>query len=368
MHQLFVFIRKEFQHILRDRRTMLVLFGMPIVWIILFGFALTTEVKESKIAVLDHSKDEMTQQLLQQIEASKYFMIDRMIQSPSEIESALEGRRIKMVMVLPKDFQYHLNHQNTAQIELITDATDPNLANTVVNYANQIIRNFQERNYPQQELPMTINIESRMLYNPQLVGAYMFVPGVIALILMLICTMMTSVALVKEKELGTMEVILVSPLKKIMFIVSKAIPYFFISLIIVAMILSLSYFVLDVPIKGSLIFLFLESALFIFTCLSLGLLISSVTNSQQVAMLISLMALMLPTIMLSGFMFPIENMPRLLQIISNVVPARWFFTIIKSIMIKGMGIADLLKETAILVGFTIVLMAISIGKFKERLA
>ena len=368
MHQLLVFIKKEFQHILRDKRTMLVLFGMPIVQIILFGFALTTEVKESKIAVLDQSKDAMSQQLLEQFGASKYFQIYQMISSPTEIEPALESRHVKMVMIIPKDFNFKLNHENSAQIELITDATDPNLANTMVNYANQIIRVFQQRNYPQQDLPMTINIETRMLYNPQLVGAYMFVPGVIALILMLICTMMTSVALVKEKEIGTMEVILVSPLKKIMFIISKAVPYLFLSLLIVAMILSLSYFVLQVPIKGSLLFLFIESALFILTCLSLGLLISSVTSSQQIAMLISLMALMLPTIMLSGFMFPIENMPKLLQIISNIVPARWFFTIIKSIMIKGMGITDLLKETLILVGFTLVLMAISISKFKERLA
>jgi ABC-2 type transport system permease protein len=216
-------------------------------------------------------------------------------------------------------------------------------------------------------MPMTINIETKMLYNPQLVGAYMFVPGVIALILMLICTMMTSVALVREKELGTMEVILVSPLKKLMFIVAKAVPYLVLSLMIVGMILLLSYFVLDVPIRGNLLLLLMESALFILLCLSLGLLISSLTGSQQVAMLISLIGLMLPTIMLSGFMFPIENMPKILQVISHIVPARWFFIIIKSIMIKGMGILDLLKETAILMGFTLVLISVSIAKFKERL-
>lgn len=346
---------------------MLVLFGMPIMQILIFGFALTTEVKETRVAVLDLSGDAYTQQLVDKFESSRYFSIHRMLTSRNDIQPALEDRHVKMVMVLPGNFQFDLNHEREATIELITDATDPNIANTVVRYAQQIIMDFRQMHYPMEKMPMTIEVETRMLYNPQLVGAYMFVPGVIALILMLICTMMTSVALVREKELGTMEIILVSPLKKLMFIVAKAVPYLVLSLMIVVMILSLSYFILNVPIRGSLLVLFLESALFILTCLSLGLLISSLTNSQQVAMLISLIGLMLPTIMLSGFMFPIENMPKILRVISHIVPSRWFFTIIKSIMIKGMGIGDLLKETGILLGFTVVLMTISIAKFKERL-
>lgn len=346
---------------------MLVLFGMPIAQILIFGFALTTEVKETRIAVLDNARDIYSQQLISKFESSKYFTIYKMLESQSEIEPTLENRHVKMVVILPDDFQFSLNHEQEAMVELVTDATDPNIANTIVRYAQQIIQDFSKVHYPLQVMPMSIHIETKMLYNPQLIGAYMFVPGVIAMILMLICTMMTSVALVREKELGTMEVILVSPLKKIMFIVAKAVPYFFISLMIVIMILSLSYFVMGVPIRGSLVTLLLESALFIFMCLSLGLLISSLTNSQQVAMLISLIGLMLPTIMLSGFMFPIENMPKILQVISHIVPARWFFMIIKSIMIKGMGITDLLKETLLLLGFTVILIAVSTAKFKERL-
>lgn len=368
MKQFLVFVQKEIYHILRDYRTMLVLFGMPIVQILLFGFALSTEVKESNIVIYDQAKDVVSQQLIYEIQESKYFEIIQLIHSPLEIETALKSRDIKMVIIFPNNLQYDLAHENQATIQMITDATDPNVANTLVNYANGIIRDFQERTYPHQKMPFQIDVVSRMLYNPQLIGAYIFVPGVIALVLMLVCTMMTSVAIVKEKELGTMEILLVSPMRKLTFISSKAVPYFLLSLIIVSIILILSVFVLNVPIKGSLLLLFAESALYIITCLSLGLMISNFTNSQQVAMLVSLIGLMLPTIMLSGFMFPVENMPLPLQVISNIVPAKWFFFITKSIMVKGLGILAIWKETCVLVGFSFILLIASISKFKIRLA
>jgi ABC-2 type transport system permease protein len=208
----------------------------------------------------------------------------------------------------------------------------------------------------------------RMLYNPQLKGAHNFVPGVMALVLMLVCVMMTAVSIVKEKETGTMEILLVSPFKPILVILAKAVPYLLLSLINVVSILLLSVFLLDLPIHGSILLLFAESTLFIITCLTLGIFISVKTDSQQTAMLISLMGMLLPTILFSGFMFPIENMPLPLQIISNIVPSKWFYIIVNSIMIKGLGIAAIWKETLILVGITSFLLVISLKSFKIRLS
>jgi ABC-2 type transport system permease protein len=207
-----------------------------------------------------------------------------------------------------------------------------------------------------------------MLYNPQLKGAYNFVPGVMAMVLMLVCTMMTAITIVREKETGTMEVMLVSPVQPLKIIVAKAVPYLLLSIINIISILLLSVYVLDVPINGSIFLLMSEGTLFIITCLSFGLLISNVTDSQQTAMFIALVGMFLPTVMLSGFMFPIENMPLPLRVISNIVPAKWFYIIIKSIMIKGLGIQFIWKETLILAGMTLLLLALSIKNFKIRLA
>lgn len=207
-----------------------------------------------------------------------------------------------------------------------------------------------------------------MLYNPQLKGAPNFVPGVIALVLMLVCVMMTAVSIVREKENGTMEVLLVSPFKPLFVILSKAVPYLMLSLINVASILLVSSLILKVPINGSLLLLFAESTLFIVTCLALGIFISIKVNSQQVAMLISLMGMLLPTILFSGFMFPIENMPLPLQLLSNIIPAKWFYIIVKSIMIKGLGFSFIWKETLILLGMLLFFLFMSVKNFKTRLA
>jgi len=269
---------------------------------------------------------------------------------------------------LPKNFYQDLMHENKAYVQLIADASDPNVANTLTNYATVIIMDYQSRINQHKKLPYTINTEVKMLYNPQLKGAYSFVPGVMAMVLMLVCTMMTAITIVREKETGTMEVMLVSPVKPLKIIVAKAVPYLLLSLVNIASILSLSVFVLDVPINGSLTLLIAESVLFTITSLSLGLLISSSTNSQQTAMFISLTGMFLPTVMLSGFMFPVENMPLLLQLISNLVPAKWYYTIVKSVMIKGVGIESIWQETLILVGMTVLLLVLSIKKFKIRLS
>ena len=368
MKQFLSFIKKEFYHIFRDKRTMFILLGMPVIQIIIFGFALTNEVKNSKIAVLDQSKDEATISLIAQIEASRYFEVEKIIHSANEIEPIFKQGKIKLVIILPPHFSEDLQHFNKAQVQLIADASDPNVANTLTNYASAIIMDYQKRITNERKLPYTINTQMRMLYNPELKGAYNFVPGVMAMVLLLVCTMMTAITIVREKEIGTMEVILVSPMKPLMVVMAKAVPYLLLSSINIASILLLSVFVLDVPINGNLFLLVSESLLFTLVSLSLGLLISSKAESQQTAMFISLIALFLPTVMLSGFMFPIENMPLPLRVVSNIIPAKWYYSIVRSVMIKGIGLHAVWKETLILIGMLFFFLGMAIKNFKIRLA
>ena len=367
MKQFLSFVKKEFFHILRDRQTMFILLGMPIVQIIIFGFALTNEVKNARIAVLDNAEDMATHAIIQELDASRYFELETRLHSYNDVEAAFRKGRIKLAVIFPQRFNEDLLHFNKAQVQLVADASDPNVANTLSNYARAIVMDYQDRITKGRKLPYTVNTETRMLYNPQLKGAYSMVPGVMAMVLMLVCTMMTAITIVKEKELGTMEVLLVSPISPIKIIVAKAVPYLILSIVNISSILLLSVFVLGVPVNGSLTLLVLESILFTLTCLAFGLLISSTTDSQQTAMFISLTGMFLPTVMLSGFMFPIENMPLPLRIISNVVPAKWYYSIVRSVMIKGVGFGSVWKETLILTGMLLFLLIVSIRKFKIRL-
>lgn len=366
LQQFLSFVKKEMLHIWRDRRTLFILFGMPVAQIMLFGFALSTEVKNAGVAVLDPSNDEETRAIIAKLDGSKYFDITTMLQSPRDIPSQFQKGTVKLVLVFPHHFAENLRHGNSAGLQLIADATDPNVATTITQYASAIINHYQQERF-NVLLPHKITTEVRMMYNPQLLSAYNFVPGVMAMVLLLVCTMMTSIAIVREKENGTMEVLLASPLPPLMVIVAKAVPYLLLSVVNIASILALSVWVLQVPIAGSLALLVFESTLFTITALSLGLFISTVTASQQVAMMISLVGMFLPTLMLSGFMFPIENMPVPLQVMSHLVPARWFYQIARDVMIKGLGFAAVWKETLILLGMTILLLVVSLKKYKIRL-
>jgi len=367
MKQLFTFIKKEFHHILRDKRSMLVLLGLPIVQLLIFGFAITTETRNCNIAILDNSKDEATQNIITRIESSTYFDIDRTLSTNDQAYKAFKTGHIKLAIVFQPNFQNDLSHTNKAQIQIITDASDPNQANTLANYVSAIVMEYQQELNQNKELPYTINTEIRMLYNPQLKGEYSSVPGVMGMILLLISAMMTSISIVKEKEIGTMEVLLVSPMKPSVIIVSKVIPYFIVSLVNVITILLISNFVFGIPIQGSFILLSFITIIYIICSLALGILISTVTNSQQAAMIISLMGLMLPVVMLSGYAFPIANMPLILQIISNIIPAKWYIIMVKDVMIKGIGLFEIWQELLIILGMTTFFLVLSIKRFKVRL-
>lgn len=367
MKQLFPFIRKEFYHLLRDRRTLLILLAMPIIQVLLFGFALSTEIKNTKVAVFDQDKSTFSAQLVSKIHENQYFDIEKNLTSNKDFENAFKDGKTKLLLVIPSDFSENLTQGKKAKLQILVDGTDVNLGNQIANYFQNIVLDFYQSQQKETLQTFSVSPEIRMLYNPQLKGAPNFVPGVVALVLLIVCVMMTAIAIVKEKETGTMEILLVSPMKPQFIIISKAIPYFILAMGILGVILLLSYFLLDLPIKGSIILLFFVSTIFIITNLLIGILISIFSKTQQQAMLFSLMGTMLPTLMLSGFMFPIENMPIPLQVMSNIIPAKWYYIMIKNIMIKGTGLAVIWKSLLILTGMMMVLFTIAVKKFKIRL-
>ena len=368
MNQFFVFVKKEWLHIWRDTRTFIILLLMPVVQMIVFGFALTNEVKNAEIAVFDQSNDISTTAIIDQLNASQYFKVTRYLHSYDEIEATFKKGKVGLAMVFPQNFRGDLLHNNYAQIQLIADASDPNTANTLTNYASAIINDYRQSLSQNQPIPFNIGTQQKMLYNPELKSAYSFVPGIMGLVLMLVATMMTAISIVREKELGTMEVIYVSPLKPFRIIIAKTIPYLGVSIFNIVSLLFLSFYVLKVPINGSITLLVLENILFTITALAIGILISNSAKTQQSAMTTSLMTLFLPTLLFSGFLFPLENMPMPLQIFANLVPTKWYYIIMESVMIKGLGFMDVWKETLILAAMTVALLGISIRNFKIRLA
>ena len=362
------FVIKEFYHIFRDYRSMVILFGMPLVQILIFGFAISTEINNAGIAILDNSKDAVTQKITNKLLSSGYFKLEANLSDYKEIEPMFRKGNIKEVIIFENNFAKKLETEKKANIQIIADASDPNTASLITSYTSNIINNYQLEMMKNQQLPMQINPEVKMLYNEELKSVFMFVPGTITVLLMLISAMMTSISITREKELGTMEILLASPLKPIQIIVGKVVPYVFISFMIAVIILILGFTVFGMPVQGSLFLLMSECLLFILMALSLGILISTVTQTQQTAMMISMFALMLPTILLSGFIFPIENMPLPLQVFSNVIPPKWFIIIIKNIMLKGVGLGYIWKETLILLGMTLFFIVLSVKKFKIRLS
>lgn len=359
------FLHKEFLHILRDRRTLLVLFGMPVMQIILFGYAINTEVKEARVAVLDQSHDARSNALIQALFASHYFVDAGRVQSGDEIEQVFRAGSAKMVVEIPPDLGRRME-EGRARIALIADASDPNVSNIITSYGAQMITRWAARE-PAYRMPEVVAVEHRLHYNPEMKSVYLFVPGVITIVLMLVSAMLTSISIAREKEYGSMEVMLVSPLRPATIIVGKAVPYLLLSLLNAAFVFTVARLLFHVPMRGNYLLLGFEGLLFIMTALSLGLLFSSAAKTQQTALMLSLFVLMMPTILLSGFIFPTSSMPLPLQIVSNVMPAKHFIIILRAIMLKGAGLDVVWPQTLILIGMTLLLLAISVKKFKVRL-
>ncbi len=361
------FVIKEFNHILRDFRTLLILFAMPAIQILVFGFVVTNELKDIRIAVLDQSGDRYTRDITNKIMSSGYFIFDGYLESTRQIEQKFREGNVKQVIIFEPGFGHKLIREKSADIQLLADASDANTANLVVSYTSAIIQDYMMDLRKKTGGNLQILPEIRMMYNENMAGAYMFVPGVMALILMIVSALMTSISITREKEMGTMETLLVSPLNPLQIVLGKVTPYVALSFINAVTIVALGYFVFGLPVHGSLGLLLLECLLFISVALSLGIFISTMVDTQQMAMFLSMMILMLPTILLSGFIFPVENMPDILQWLSCLVPAKYFIIIVKSIMLKGTGIAFVWKETLVLVFMMLFFIGSSIRRFKIRL-
>ncbi len=361
------FVKKEFIHIFRDRRTLLILFGMPVAQILIFGYVVTNEIKEARIAIYDQSKDAVTRKITDKILSSGYFRLSRRIESGDQIKEIFQQGDIKEVIVFEPNFDEKLTNEGSAQVQILLDATDANMANLLQSYTAGIIGDYSRQiRVSSGDMPV-IQAQPRMLFNNELKSVYMFVPGTMALILMLVTAMMTSISITREKEMGTMEVLLVSPLKSIQIIAGKVAPYVSLAFLNAVVILALGYLVFGMPVHGSILLLLAETLLYIIMALSLGIFISTVSPTQQVAMFVSMFALLLPTMLLSGFIFPVENMPWPLQWLSTIIPAKYFIILIKSIMIKGTGLLFIWKETLVLLGMTAAFIGLSILNFRIRL-
>lgn len=360
------FIQKEFRHILRDRRTMLILFGMPVIQMILFGFAIRNEIRDAKIAVWDRSHDHLSRELTTKLLSSGYFIAARDVETVEEVHAAFRKGLIKEAVVIEPQFAQRLLRDRKANIQLIADAADPNVSRLVISYTQAIVQDFQ-REQLDGMFAAPVQVDVRLLYNPELKSVVLFVPGLIALLMMLVSALMTSITITREKEMGTMEVLLVSPLRPVQIVVGKVIPYLVLSFINVTTILVLAQTVFGVPFRGSYVLFYAESLIFVTTALALGVMISTIAPNQQTAMMIALSGLMLPVIIFSGFIFPVSSMPPVLQFISHIVPAKWYLVIVKGIMLKGVGLDVIWKETLILTGMALFFLMVSFKRLKVRL-
>jgi len=367
MKALKAFIKKEFLHIFRDWRTLIVIFAIPAIQIIVFGYAISNDVKYVSVGIWDKANDELSRKIIAKLKFSEFFKVNAIINNDNEIEKLLKSNKVKEVIIIGSDFSKKLLRERKANIQIIADATEANTSNLSVNYTTAIINSFAKEIIKQPLNSSILVTEVKMLYNPELQSSWMFIPGIIALILTLISVMLTSVSIVKEKEFGSMELLIVTPLKSITIILGKVIPYFFLSIVNISLIFLLGRFLFSLPFEGSILTLYILTLLYIILALSIGIFISVIVDNQQVAMLISLVALMLPTILLSGFIFPIENMPKWLQILSSMLPPRYFIEALRGILLKGNGLKELWSNFIVILFMVIFFITISIKKYKSRL-
>lgn len=359
MKEFWSFIIKETQHIMRDRRTMMILFGMPIILMLIFGFAISTDVRNVRTVVVMSQIDHQTQRMINALDESEYFKVLYKMHTPAEAEQLIRNQKADMGIVFSTDFA-----SKHGGVQLITDGTDPNMAQQYNNYASQIM-GTQLMNVMQRKSPSAIAL--KMLYNPQMKSSYNFVPGIMGILLMLICAMMTSISIVREKERGTMEVLLVSPVRPFLIILAKAVPYLVLAFVVLLAILLMSRFVLFVPIAGSLWLILLVSTIYIFMALSLGLLISTIAKTQMAALLMSAVMLLMPCTMLSGMMFPIESMPHVLQWVAALIPPRYYISAMRKLLIMGVSFRYVLPEVITLLGMTTLFLTVALLKFNKRL-
>jgi ABC-2 type transport system permease protein len=366
-------LQKEAFHILRDRRTLIVLIALPVVQVVLFGFAIRTDIDGVRLAVVDSAPDYATMALRNRFASAGVFRTVSVVARTADLEPLFQNGQAQQAIVFKPGFAADLARGEPAQILIVTDATEPNTGSLLQAYAQAVIDGYQRELSASATSSVTsasrivIAPDVRVRFNPTRASSNLFVPGLMAFVLTIVSSMMTAISLTREKETGTMEAMLVSPLRPLEIIVGKVAPYLVIGFVSAIAIIVEARLVFRVPLRGSLLLLLFEAALFILVSLSLGILVSARTSSQRLAMMAALLGTMLPNVLLSGFIFPVESMPWLLRILSNIVPGRWFVVIARGIMLKGVGLAYVWQETLVLAVMAAVLLAASVHSFKERL-
>ncbi|MBE0643605.1 MAG: ABC transporter permease [Bacteroidetes bacterium] len=363
--RLLAIVRKEFTHIFRDWRTLLIIILMPILMIVLYGYAITLDMRNIAFGVIDDARTPESRALVEAFTENGFFKPLGREVNRQEIEQLFMRRDALMVIVIPREFSRELQPGKRARVQLLIDASDSNVGTFVSNYAEQVLQLYNRR--LNGSIPLLYDIAPRIFYNPDMNSTYFFVPGLVALILMLISALLTSIAITREKETGTLEQILVSPVHSREIILGKVFPYILLGLMNAAIILISARLLFNVPMRGSLLLLGMLSLVYVFVALSFGLMISTVAKTQLVAMFMTLMATILPTIMLSGFIFPVSSMPEPLQYLARILPATYFLIIIRGIMLKGVGLAELWPDSLILTGLGFFLVVIAIRRFRMRL-
>ena len=357
--------KKEFLHIIYDKRSLMIIIAMPMLMLILFGYALNMEIENVELAVLDFDRSSASQKLIDEFDGSNFFRVFHYNGPTESVEELFLRRQARVILVIDQHFSRNFQRQAITPVQIMIDASDPNAGTLIRSYCNGIILAFNSKYGG--SLPIPFEIKPRIWYNPDLKSAYFFVPGLIALILIMISALLTSITVAREKELGTMEQILVSPVKPLEIIIGKVLPYIFLALLDGLLILILGKILYDIPIEGNHFLLLLFSLIYILTALSFGLMISTLVKTQQVAMMIAIAATLLPTIMLSGFIFPIQSMPIVLQYISYIVPAKYYIIIIRGILLKGNTLIQLLPQAIFLTIMSLVLLRRAIGRFRTNL-
>ncbi len=364
-HRIRTIARKECYHILYDFRTLFILFLMPIVQLIMLGYALNLEIKQVHLAVLDNARSPASSHLIDYFEGSRFFQPFPYDGSVSNTDDLFKTHRAHVVMVIPPDFDRQQQRENDISIQFLIDASDANRATLIQNYCRQIMADYNRDNTIS---PAGLfDLRSTIYFNPDQKSAYFFVPGIIAMILIMISALLTSITIAREKESGTIEQILVSPIQPQEIILGKVLPYIALAIIEAAFILLLGLIIFEVPFRGSLILLLILTTLYVITALSLGLLISTIAKTQQIAMMMAITLTLLPTMMLSGLIFPIASMPTILQWVTYIIPARYYLLIIRGIMLKGSGAGHLLEPILLLGGFTLLLLIASIRRMNTTL-
>jgi drug efflux transport system permease protein len=359
------FVVKELHHILRDRQTLTILLLMPLVQVVLFGFALRSDVRDIRLVVVDPSPNHESVALRDRFRGTGRFRIVATAPSVSAVEPLFRRGQADVALVFPPDFASERADSSPSQLLMLVDASDPNTGTTMQAYTRAVITSYESEQEPR--AAMRIVPDVRMRFNPTLESVNLFVPGLIALVLTLVSALMTAISLSRENERGTLEILLVSPLKPAQIIVGKVLPYLGLAFANVVTALLAAWLVFGVPFRGSLPLLLAESTVYSLVSLALGVLVASKTPSQRAAMLVALMATMLPNVLLSGMVFPISSMPKWLVPVTYIVPARWFIVVARGIMLKGVGLEHLWRETLVLLGMTVLLLGAAIRSFKPRI-